>query len=270
KTPLAIAMAAAWRARGRRPHCLARGYGGHERGPLRVDPARHDARAVGDEALLLARAAPTWIARDRVAGARAAAGAGADVVVLDDGFQNPCLRKDLSLVAVDGAYGFGNGRVMPARPLRESMERGLARADAVVVIGPDAGGIGRALRGGPPVLSARLEPNPEAAALRGRRVLAFAGIGRPEKFFATLVALGARVAEKCPFPDHHPYRQGEVDHLLARAAELDATPITTEKDAARLPADTRQRIAVLGVALVWDDPAALDLLLDRLHNRPVP
>jgi len=262
KTPVALALAEALAARGTAVHFLMRGHGGTEHGPLRVDPARHDAGQVGDEALLLASHAPTWVARDRVAGARAAAAAGAGVVVMDDGFQNPHLAKDLSLVVVDGAVGFGNGHILPAGPLREPVGRGLSRADAVVLMGEDRTGV--AARVAPlPVLRARIEPTPDHG-LRGQTVLAFAGIGRPEKFFATLESLGAVLAGRIAFADHHPYTAAEVADLLTRAEALNALPVTTAKDAVRLPADVRARVCVLPVRAVFDDAEALGALLDRL------
>ncbi|RMD60704.1 MAG: tetraacyldisaccharide 4'-kinase, partial [Alphaproteobacteria bacterium] len=271
KTPLVLTLLRMLRTSGRQAHAITRGYGGRARGPLRVDPARHDAATVGDEALLLGAAAPTWVARDRLAGVRAAAAAGADVAILDDGFQNPRPAKNLSLLAVDGPYGFGNGRILPAGPLRESIAGGLARADAVVVIGPPAPPLVVQLACDKPVLGARLIPRPEdAARLSGRRVLAFAGIGRPEKFFATLHALGAEVVESRPFPDHHVYRPDEIESLLARAERLQAIAVTTEKDAVRLAPDVRTRVATVAVDLVWDDPTAMTVLLARLPAPGTP
>ncbi|MEE9209502.1 MAG: tetraacyldisaccharide 4'-kinase, partial [Kiloniellales bacterium] len=270
KTPVVLALVAALAARGA-VHCLSRGYGGSSPGPRRVDAARDSAVEVGDEALLLARAAPSWVARDRTAGARAAAAAGARVLVMDDGFQNPALAKDLSLVVVDGAYGFGNRRGMPAGPLRESVARGLARADAVVLLGRDELNLGAALARRLPVLTAQLAPRPGSESLVGRKVLAFAGIGRPEKFFATLAGpeggLGAELVETRAFPDHHPYSAAELRSLRARARSLDAILVTTEKDAVRLTPEQREGIETLAVAVAWDDPAALQALLDKL---PVP
>lgn len=272
KTPVCIAVAEALRARGIAAHFLTRGHGGRERGPLLVDLARHGADDVGDEALLLAAHGPCWVARDRAEGARAAEGVGAGAIVMDDGFQNPGLAKDVSLVVVDGGVGFGNGRLVPAGPLREPVSRGLARADAVVVLGEDRTGVERLARntfygGGLPVLHARLEPVEEARDLSGRAVLAFAGIGRPEKFFATLEALGARLVERVGFADHHPYRPEEIMALVDRAAGLGAVPVTTAKDAVRLPAELRALVSVVPVRAVWRDPALLDRLLDRLLTR---
>jgi len=264
KTPLVIALVERLAERGWHVHCVTRGYGGRESGPRRVDPVRDGAATVGDEALLLARAAPTWIARDRVAGARAAAAAGAEAVVLDDGFQNPRLAKDLSLIAVDGAYGFGNGRVMPAGPLRETLAAGLKRAQAVVIFGDDATGVGRVLPPSVPLLQADLVPEAAVEYLAGRRVVAFAGIGRPEKFFATLRALGAEVVGTRGFPDHHPYRAAEIDALRRRATALQAIAITTEKDAVRLPRDLAADIAVLPVRAVWRDASGIDALLEPI------
>ena len=179
KTPVVLSLAAVLKARGIEPHIVTRGYGGRLAGPLRVDPARHDARAVGDEALLAAARAPCWVARDRAAGVRAAVAAGARAVLLDDGFQNPHVAKDLSLVVVDAEYGFGNGRLMPAGPLRERISCGLARADAIVLLGDPGDGAapaGLASRDRP-ILRAALEPV-AGERLAGRRVAAFAGIGQ--------------------------------------------------------------------------------------------
>ncbi|WP_207461927.1 tetraacyldisaccharide 4'-kinase [Azospirillum sp. SYSU D00513] len=262
KTPVALALLEALKARGIAAHALTRGHGGTERGPLRVDPARHGPVEVGDEALLLAAAAPCWVARDRAAGARAAAAQGAPALVMDDGFQNPGLAKDLSLIVVDGAAGFGNGLLIPAGPLREPVAWGLARADAMVVVGEDRTGVA-GLAGSLPVLHARLEPD-GAGDLAGRPVLAFAGIGRPEKFFATLEAAGARIVERAAFADHHPYRAGEIARLLERAGDLGALPVTTAKDAVRLDLEARARVRVLPVRAVWRNTGALDALLDRL------
>ncbi len=221
-------------------------------------PRVHESSQVGDEALLLAAAAPTWIARDRVAGARAARGSGAKLLIMDDGFQNPTLHKDVSLLVIDGAFGFGNGRVIPAGPLREPASDGLSRADALVLIGADRAGIA-AQAAGRPLLRARLVPTAESAArIAGRRVLAFAGIGRPEKFFASLRELDCELVAERPFADHHAYSRAEFEGLLADAARLDALPVTTAKDAARLPADLRRPVVVLDVRLVWDDEGALD------------
>ncbi len=270
KTPVVLALVEALAARGASVHCLSRGYRGRTPGPRRVEAARDSAAEVGDEALLLARAAPSWVARDRAAGARAAIAAGAQVLVMDDGFQNPALAKDLSLVVVDGAYGFGNRRVMPAGPLRETVARGLARADAVVLLGRDERNLGAALGGGLPVLTAKIAPRPGSERLAGRKVMAFAGIGRPEKFFATLTGLGAELAETRAFPDHHPYSAGDLRDLRERAQALGADLVTTEKDAVRLTLEQRDGIEVLAVAVAWDDPAALQALLGRLPHNIAP
>lgn len=269
KTPVVLDLLRRLNARGREAHCVTRGYGGRAAGPLRVVPDGHSAREVGDEALLLARAAPTWVARDRVAGARAACQAGADLLVLDDGFQNPAIVKDLSLVVVDGTYGFGNGRVIPAGPLRERIADGLARADALVLIGADETGVPDMPQGHDlPLLRARLKPTPDAPRLAGRTVIAFAGIGRPAKFFETLRDMGAVLIETHPFADHQRYQPAEIEALLASARARDAVVATTEKDAVRLPPEYRAQIQVVAVALQWDEAAAVDRLLDRLECAP--
>lgn len=263
KTPVAISLALHLMEAGHRPHFLSRGYGGREHGPLRVDRDRHDHRAVGDEPLLLADIAPAWVGRDRLATARSAAAAGADLLVLDDGFQDPRLAKDLSLVVVDAAYGFGNGRVIPAGPLREPASTGLARADAVVLLGQ---GSGPFLPPALPVLRARLAPAPSVERLRGRDVLAFAGIGRPAKFFDMLRDVGCRLMETAAFPDHHRYRPEEVMALCERARRVGAVPVTTAKDRVRLPPEARRMVETVEVLVEWKDVAALDGLLAPLST----
>lgn len=266
KTPVALDIVARLRARGVDVHVLMRGYGGTEIGPLRVDPLDHEADHVGDEALLLAETAPTWVSRDRALGAKAAVDAGAKALVLDDGFQNPSVRKDLSLLVVDGRYGFGNGRVMPAGPLREPVESGLKRADAVVLLGADDADVwGRIQRAGfkkMPVLRASLQPAKDARDLAGRQVFAFAGIGRPQKFFDTLASLGCKLVGCKAFDDHHPYQDAEIDAIMRDAAE--ATIVTTTKDHVRLSARYRAQIRAVAVTLVWKNEQDIETLLDQL------
>ncbi|MHA1536289.1 MAG: tetraacyldisaccharide 4'-kinase [Alphaproteobacteria bacterium] len=264
KTPLAMALASWFLRRGRAVHFLTRGYRGRQRGPLRVDTASHTFRDVGDEALLLAGLAPTWVARDRPAGARAAQAAGAEIIVMDDGFQNPGLHKDLSLIAIDGGYGFGNALVLPAGPLREPLSSGFARAQGAVMIGEDVCGAGEKIPPGLPVLRARLAPGPEAEGLAGKPLVAFAGIGRPDKFFDSLRALGCELLDAVPFPDHHVYKPDEVMWLVEMAAAAGARPVTTLKDYVRLPEEAKPMIDTLSVTLEWADEAALDGLLSRL------
>lgn len=265
KTPVARAI----RARlGPGAHTLSRGYGGRVEGPLRVTPDM-DAREVGDEPLLHARDGPAWIARDRFAGAMAAAQAGAHAIVMDDGFQNPSLAKDLSIVAIDPAFGVGNGQVFPAGPLRERLANGLARADAIVMLHgkrtaddlPDRNWLRHFHK---PILHARLEPSGIAP---DRTLVAFAGLARPDKFFDTLDAMGAKVAEAVPFGDHHVYSEEDLAMLARLAEEHEAMLITTEKDAARLSPEWRARVAVLPVTARFDDEAALDALLAPIRSR---
>jgi tetraacyldisaccharide 4'-kinase len=258
KTPAALAVAALLADHGRSPAFLSRGYGGRTAGPVRVDPERHEAAEVGDEPLLLARCAPTVVARDRPAGADLCRQSGADVIVMDDGLQNPSLAKDLALVVVDAGAGVGNGHTFPAGPLRAPLARQWPRVDGLILVGDGARGAAvadAAERRGLPVHRARLVPGPDA--LAGRRCLAFAGIGRPDKFFASLAAAGADVVGRRPFPDHHAYRPGTLARLAAEAERLDADLVTTEKDAVRLPAAFAGRVRVLRVRMVLDDPDRL-------------
>ncbi len=259
KTPVALSLADRLSQKGISVHFLTRGYGGSLAGPIAVDPKRHGAAEVGDEALLLAHSAPTWVARDRVKGAGAATRDGAELLLLDDGFQNPGLRKDLSILVVDGTYRFGNGRLIPAGPLRESVRSGLARAQAAVLMGEDEAGIGKTLAAHLPLLRARIVA--ESASLSGKPLVAFAGIGRPDKFFDLLQRSGAELIARRPFPDHHPYRAAELDALAAEAGAAGATLMTTAKDRVRLPIGWRDRVEVLEIAVEWDDQAALDALV---------
>jgi len=263
KTPTAIAVARRLAALGARPALISRGYRGNLAGPVRVDPARHAAADVGDEPLLLADAAPTFVAKDRKAGIEAAVAEGCDVCVLDDGFQNPHVAHDLSFVVIDAGAGFGNGRVLPAGPLREPVADGLARADAVVLIGD--GHV--SLPPGLPVLAARLVPDEAGLRLRGKRVFAFAGIGRPEKAFATLAEAGAVLAGTRAFADHHAYDEDDIARIVEEAASLAAEPVTTRKDWVRLPEAARALIGVLDVTLAFADEAATMRLLARVRSR---
>ena len=272
KTPTAITVAELLRQAGRRPVFLSRGYGGTVRAPVQVDPAVHRAAQVGDEPLLLARHGPAVVSPDRVAGAALAATLG-DVIVMDDGLQNPSLAKDLRLAVVDGAAGVGNGLCVPAGPLRAPVAAQLRQVDAVVLIGGGAAGAAVATwaaAAGVPVLTGSLVPDPAAAArLAGRRVLAFAGIGRPGKVFATLEALGATVGARHAFADHHAFSRAELDGLMQAAARGGMVPVTTEKDRVRLegmltPAQAAV-LETLPVRLVLDAPEALAGLLRRLR-----
>jgi tetraacyldisaccharide 4'-kinase len=260
KTPVAVALAALLRNAGEAPVILSRGYGGRLAGPALVEPDRHDASAVGDEPLLLARHAPVVVARDRIAGARLAAVYG-NVILMDDGLQNPSLVKDVALAVVDAAIGIGNGLTVPAGPLRAPLPAQLPHVHALITVGTGAAA-GRviAATGNRPVFAGNLVPDPSiAATLAGRRVLAFAGIGRPEKFFATLREIGAEVVEAVGFGDHQSYREADLRALAARTERLGAIPVTTEKDAARLGprAERVPGLATLPVSFVPIDEAAL-------------
>jgi tetraacyldisaccharide 4'-kinase len=263
KTPVVQALTGRLQARGYTPHILSRGYGGRLVGPVRVDRAQHWASDVGDEPLLHAEYAPTWVGRDRAVSARVAVAAGADILIMDDGLQNPALRQDLRLAVVDGAVGFGNGRVMPAGPLRQPVRAGLARCNAVVLLGADETAVGAGLA--LPVLRGRIVPEEAFRHVLGARpIMAFAGIGRPTKFYRTLTELGVNLVRTVDFDDHHPYTAQQFERLVREAKALDAMLVTTSKDGARLTAAQRQRVVELRVTVAWDDDAVLDGLLDQL------
>lgn len=259
KTPVALAIGRYAKAQGVNAFFLSRGYGGRLSGPVRVGDQA--ARDVGDEPLLLARELPTIIARNRVTGAQEALAQGARAIIMDDGFQNDSLAKTLSLLVIDSGAGFGNGLMLPAGPLREPVSRALARADAFVVIG--RGACVPALPEGKPVLTAQLVPDATARNLAGKRVFAFCGIGRPGKFWETLEALGAEIAGRKSFGDHYAYTAKDIHTLTAQAAKAHALLVTTEKDAARLPADLRARVTPVAVELVFDDPELFARLLEE-------
>jgi tetraacyldisaccharide 4'-kinase len=265
KTPVVLSLAKKLAARGVKVQILSRGYGGRSRGPLRVDPQRHEAREVGDEPLLLAHATPCWVSADRVAGAREAVSSGAEIILMDDGLQNPFLTKTCSLLVIDGDYGLGNGKVFPSGPLREDAARGLARADAVVVMGEDRAGIAARLAG-KTVLRARLTPA-EPGKFAGRSFVAFAGIGHPGKFFRSAEEAGARILTRHEFADHHPYRETELLALMVQARAAGASLLTTEKDWVRLPQEWRARIESFPVNVEWREEQALDRLLDDVLKR---
>jgi tetraacyldisaccharide 4'-kinase len=263
KTPVAMALVLRLQSMNRKPAVILRGYGGTLKGPVRVEEHIHTSSDVGDEALLHAATCPTWVARRRIDGARAAAAQGADVAVLDDGHQHPGLHKDLRIVVLDGEQPFGNGYVFPAGPLREKPADGLARADAVVIMGQDIHHIGQRLPPSVTLLHAELVPDARALALRARPVVAFAGIGRPEKFFDTLRILGARIVAMHPFEDHAAFGDADIQPILDEAFAINAVPVTTAKDAVRLSPDQRQQVDVVNVEIRWSDPNVVDALLGR-------
>ena len=275
KTPMVLALTKLLRELGETPVVLSRGYGGKWKGPVKVDPSKHIAANVGDEPLMLALTVPVVIARDRVDGVALARSQGASVILMDDGFQNPAIAKDASLIVIDGDRGLGNAAVFPAGPLRAPLKPQLARTDALIVIGDGAAAAAVAAdiaARGKPVLSAHLEPDAVSLeALAGKRVLAFAGIGDPGRFFRTLRGAGIELVRERIFADHHPFSHGEIEGLVAEARRDGLTLVTTEKDLVRLRggeggAATRD-IVPFAVTLQFDDAAKLrKFVLERLFK----
>jgi tetraacyldisaccharide 4'-kinase len=276
KTPTAIAVAEILLELREKPFFVTRGYGGREKGPLLLKILEHGAQDVGDEPLLLAAVAPVVVSADRVAGAKLAAESGASVIVMDDGFQNPALAKDVSLLVIDGTSGVGNGLVFPAGPLRAPLKAQFERADAIVLIGKgergeNAAALAAAL--GKSILRAHLSPEAESVAeIKDAKILAYAGIGRPAKFFATLEAAGCRIAERREFPDHHPYTENDARELLDAARTRNLTLVTTAKDHARMYKNAAlnelaDASRVLPVDLHFEDEAALKALVQAAIRR---
>jgi tetraacyldisaccharide 4'-kinase len=276
KTPTVLALTKLLREIGETPVVLSRGYGGRLHGPVKVDPERHVASDVGDEPLMMARTVPVVVARDRIAGVALARSLGAGVILMDDGFQNPAIAKDASLIVIDGSRGLGNACVFPAGPLRAPLPPQLDRTDALIVIGKGSAAdtVAAAIAArGRPVLSAHLKPDEvSVASLRGRRVMAFAGIGDPGRFFNTLSANGIVVVKARPFADHHPFSQGEIEALIAEAKRDALILVTTEKDLARLRSggsvpDWAREIVPFAVTLEFEDAAGLrKFVADRLFK----
>ena len=266
KTPTVLALAKLLRDLGETPVVLSRGYGGKLQGPVRVDPERHAAADVGDEPLMLAATLPVVVSRRRADGVPLARSLAATVILMDDGFQSPAVAKDASLIVIDGNRGIGNGQVFPAGPLRAPLRPQIARTDALIIVGSGAAAetvaAGIAAQG-KPVLRAQLAPDhASVASLRGKRVLAFAGIGDPARFFATLQANGVEVVQQRAFADHHAFSKGDIDSLIADAGRDGLTLVTTEKDLVRLWSggalpDWAKSIVAFAVTLEFDDPVAL-------------
>lgn len=266
KTPVVMALLDYFQGQGIDVHVLSRGYGGSLKGPIKVEPDQHRPGEVGDEPLMIARRAPCWVSVDREVGAREIEKAGGQLILMDDGFQNPGLHKDFSFIVINGAYGFGNGRCIPAGPLRELPVDGLPRAQAVIMIGPDkTNAVSQIQQVNPdlPILNAWIEPGAEGERLRGQKVLAFAGMGHPEKFYKTLKDLGADVIARFSFGDHHDYKASEIERLLKIARVNDAICVTTTKDAIKLSVAELEAVEVLSIALKWEKP-------DNLHSLLAP
>jgi tetraacyldisaccharide 4'-kinase len=263
KTPTAVALFELLSSLGRTPHFVSRGYGGSIRGPHRVDPISDTAAEVGDEPLLLANHGPAWISQDRAMGAEMARDKGANAIILDDGLQNPSLIKDCSFAVIDATYGIGNGRVMPAGPMREPLLTGLKKVRAIILIGTKTPAFITDLPASVPVLRAHIEPINDSA-FEGKKVIAFAGIGRPQKFYDSLANVGADIVATHDFSDHHPFTEAELAALSTEADQKNAGLVTTQKDLMRLPSHSRNGISSLDIRLVFEAPDQLARIVNSV------
>lgn len=266
KTPIAIALSKILQQYQVNIAFLSRGYGGNYKGVHNVNPEIDSAHSVGDEPLLLSQHAAAWISRNRITGANNAIEAGAEVIIMDDGFQNPSIAKDLSVIVIDGNYGLGNQRIIPAGPLRETLENALERTQAVIIIGDDRHHIAQQIPPSIPVLAATLKPA-QGYTLPSKRYIAFAGIGNPNKFFSTLQSLECDLIATFPFPDHYPYTESDLQRLLAIAHDTNAHIITTEKDWVRIPKPLQPQIGYLPVVIHWENEAQVIEVLKPVLQR---
>ena len=257
KTPVALKLGALLKAKGKYAHYLSRGYKGSLDGPVQVNPAIHTVLEVGDEPLLLAAELPTWVAKDRVAGAKAAIAAGAEMIIMDDGFQNPELHKDVSLLVIDGRYGLGNERLIPAGPLREPVSAAMDRASAVIIVGDDEHHIALYIPPATPVLRVQVKPTVSGDAFAGKTVVAFAGIAHPRKFYRTLEAMGHRPKKMVAYPDHYVFKAKDLAFLREKAKEQESVLVTTMKDYVRLPAAMQAEVTAVPIEAVFEDEEAL-------------
>jgi tetraacyldisaccharide 4'-kinase len=265
KTPVTVALATMLSAMGESPHILSRGYGGSTlTAPEAVTPDL-PASLVGDEPLLLARQFPTWVYPVRAESALRATQAGASLVLLDDGLQHSSLKRDLSFLVIDSDYGLGNGHIIPAGPLRESLAAALAKSDAVIALGDSP--LRVKIPASMPQFRARLAQDSIWQTLRGRSVFAFSALANNDKFFHACIKSGMQLADSVSFPDHHPYTRDEVRHVLHRASLLGATPVTTEKDAVKLTQEERAQMIILPIHVAWENYAAMQQFLrDKIQS----
>ena len=263
KTPIALSIGQKLNAK-HNISFLTRGYGGNEAGPIEVNPDEHSSYEVGDEALILSEVGSTWVSRNRTAGAIAAKNAGFEIVIMDDGFQHTSLVKTLSFVIIDGPYGFGNGRLIPAGPLREPIYSGLKRADVIVLVGEVNPSIIELLPNDKPLLRASLVPAEMGIQLSNNNVVGFAGIGRPTKFLETLEKMGLNIIDFVAFPDHYRFRESEIRELYEKATEVDAILVTTFKDMKRVPKNVAHLCQPIGITVVWEDESEIQQLLDSV------
>lgn len=258
KTPVVGALAQLFKQQGKKPHILSRGYGGKIRGTTKVNTDIHTAKEVGDEPFMHAKNNTCWVSPNRVQAAKMIENGGnADLIIMDDGFQNPDLKKNVSIVVVDGNVAFGNEHIIPAGPLREPIDEGIKRADALIIMGDDRHYLTERFSYLMPVFQGYLTPDTNTKIWSGKKIVGFTGIGRPEKFRQTLLSIGADIKDFIPFADHHFFSLSDINKLVRLSEKHDAQLVTTEKDWGRLPASHHSTITPIPVNVKWKDEKAL-------------
>jgi len=268
KTPVALKIGSMLKKAGYNPHFVSKGYGGIEKNNTLVKDW-HSPKSVGDEPLLLSEIAPTWIGLDRNKSFKLANDHGADCIVMDDGFQNPTLQKDFSIVVINGEQGFGNKRVIPSGPLRESIKRGLSRTHLVIVIGSTSEKIKKTIPIEIPIIEAKFEINKENKIFKGQNITAFAGIAYPEKFFQSLEEQGAKIVKKMSYPDHYIYNENDLLSLAEMANKTKSILVSTRKDYIRIPKSYRSLINTLEGEIIFNDEDSLVKMLSKVIEKKI-
>ena len=273
KTPVVITLCRFLSGIGKSTSILTRGFGGKEKGPIFVSTNLHQSLDVGDEPLMMAHSLDVCVSRNRPLGANHILDKKKyDCIVMDDGLQNPTLKKDLNIAVFDGKFGIGNGFLLPAGPMRQKLEVGIQNIDLVIFNGKDETGLGQKIPPHIPIFTGELQPDEEIVEkMKNRRVYGFAGIGNPSRFFKTLNNIGADLVGEAHFADHHPYTNADLTQLYEEAMQSGAELVTTQKDWMRLPTDWRDRVLTVPVRIHFsaDDTIKIVSFLETIFENVI-